>query len=88
MDSALSPAQAVANVRRAVAEHAIAIVDEGTGIDASWRVAKPSLTPIGVVFEGGKEIVDPETSAERVPDRAHRPRHRLSARRVPDPEAR
>jgi branched-chain amino acid transport system substrate-binding protein len=61
MDSALSPAQAVANVRRAVAEHAIAIVDEGTGIDASWRVAEPSLTPIGVVFEGGKEIVDPKT---------------------------
>ena len=61
MDSALSPAQAVANVRRAVAEHAIAIVDEGTGIDASWRVAEPSLTPIGVVFEGGKEIVDPKS---------------------------
>jgi len=61
MDSALSPAQAVANMRRAVGEHAIAVVDEGTGIDASWRVAAPSRTPIGVVFEGGKEIVDPAT---------------------------
>jgi ABC-type branched-subunit amino acid transport system substrate-binding protein len=61
LDSALSPARAVANVRRAVAEHAIAIVDEGTGIDASWRVAEPSLTPICVVFAGGKEIVDPKT---------------------------
>ena len=38
-DSALSPATAVANVRRAVGEHAVAIVDEGTGVDASWRVA-------------------------------------------------
>src|SRR5689334_11353476 len=49
MDSALSPAQAVANMRRAVGEHAVAVVDEGTGIDASWRVAAPSHTPIGVV---------------------------------------
>jgi branched-chain amino acid transport system substrate-binding protein len=61
MDSALSPARAVANVRRAVDEHAVAIVDEGTGIDASWRIARPSETPICVVFEGGKEIVNPQT---------------------------
>src|SRR6478672_4725038 len=42
MDSGLSPARAVANVRRAVGRHAVAIVDEGTGIDASWRVAAKS----------------------------------------------
>src|SRR5581483_7414381 len=54
-------ARAVVNIRRAVAEHAIAVVDEGTGIDASWRIARPSDTPICVVFEGGKEIVDPRT---------------------------
>jgi len=59
MDSALSPAQALANVRRAAAEHAIAIVDEGTGIDASWRVARG--VPICIVFQGGKESVDPAT---------------------------
>jgi len=60
-DSALAPARAVANVRRAVGQHAVAIVDEGTGIDASWRVAARSGTPIGVVFEGGRDVVDPET---------------------------
>jgi branched-chain amino acid transport system substrate-binding protein len=59
MDSALSPARALANVRRAAAEHAIAVVDEGTGIDASWRVARGM--PICIVFEGGKESVDPTT---------------------------
>jgi branched-chain amino acid transport system substrate-binding protein len=59
MDSALSPAQALANVRRAAAEHAVAIVDEGTGVDASWRVARG--TPIGIVFQGGKELVNPTT---------------------------
>lgn len=57
MDSGLSPATAVANVRRAAGEHAIAIVDEGTGIDASWRVARG--TPICIVFEGGSSAVDP-----------------------------
>src|SRR6266576_4261619 len=35
MDAALSPARAVANVRRAAGQGAVAIVDEGTGIDAS-----------------------------------------------------
>jgi branched-chain amino acid transport system substrate-binding protein len=59
MDSALSPALAVANVRRAADEHAIAVVDEGTGIDASWRVARGM--PICIVFEGGKESVNPAT---------------------------
>ena len=61
LDSALSPARAVANVRRAVADHAVAIIDEGTGIDASWRVAARAGLPIGVVFEGGEGIIDPQT---------------------------
>ena len=58
-DTGLSPARAVSNVRRAVDDHAVAIVDEGTGIDASWRVAARKHVPIGVVFAGGHEIVDP-----------------------------
>ena len=61
MDTALSPARAVANMRRAVGRHAIAVVDEGTGIDASWRIANGAGMPVGVVFEGGRQIVDPVT---------------------------
>ena len=61
MDTALSPARAVVNMRRAVAKHAVAVVDEGTGIDASWRVARGAGMPVGVVFEGGRQIIDPET---------------------------
>jgi branched-chain amino acid transport system substrate-binding protein len=56
-DSALSPARAVSNVRSAAGEHAVAIVDEGTGIDASWRVAHG--IPICVVFAGDTGAVDP-----------------------------
>jgi ABC-type branched-subunit amino acid transport system substrate-binding protein len=59
MDTALSPARAAANMRRAVGQHATAVVDEGTGIDASWRVAAKGGVPVGVVFEGGSQIVDP-----------------------------
>jgi ABC-type branched-subunit amino acid transport system substrate-binding protein len=61
MDTALSPARAVSNMRRAVGQHAVAVVDEGTGIDASWRVANDSGMPVGVVYEGGKQIVDAVT---------------------------
>ncbi|MBA3844712.1 MAG: ABC transporter substrate-binding protein, partial [Actinobacteria bacterium] len=60
MDSALSPARAVANVRRAVGDRAVGIVDEGTGIDASWRIAAKAHVPIGVVFEGGEQVIDPQ----------------------------
>jgi branched-chain amino acid transport system substrate-binding protein len=59
MDTALSPARAVANIRRAAARDAIAVIDEGTGIDASWRIAQGAGIPVGVVFEGGRQIVDP-----------------------------
>jgi ABC-type branched-subunit amino acid transport system substrate-binding protein len=57
MDTALSPARAVGNMRRAVGQHAIAVVDEGTGIDASWHIANG--IPVGVVYEGGRQIIDP-----------------------------
>jgi ABC-type branched-subunit amino acid transport system substrate-binding protein len=59
MDTGLSAARAVANVRHAVADGAIAIVDEGTGVNASWRVAAAKGVPIGIVFEGGEGLVDP-----------------------------
>ena len=61
MDTGLSPARAVANVRRAVSEGAIAIVDEGTGVDASWRVAARRGVPIGIVFAGGQSLVNAQT---------------------------
>jgi branched-chain amino acid transport system substrate-binding protein len=61
MDTGLSPARAVANVRRAVSDGAIAIVDEGTGVDASWRLAARRGVPIGIVFAGGQSLVDAGT---------------------------
>jgi branched-chain amino acid transport system substrate-binding protein len=61
MDNALSPARAVANVRQAVADGAVAIVDDGTGVDASWRIAATKGIPICIVFDGGSSLVNPRT---------------------------
>ena len=60
MDNGLSPRQAVANVRRAVADGAVAIVDEGTGVDASWRIARDANIPTCITYQGGTGLVDPD----------------------------
>jgi branched-chain amino acid transport system substrate-binding protein len=58
-DNAGSASRAVAAVRRAIAAHALAIVTDGTGVDASWRLAKDAEIPIGVVYDGDTSLVDP-----------------------------
>ena len=60
LDNALSPQKALQNVRTAVSRRAVAIVDEGTGIEASWRVANQARIPIAIVFQGGIGMVDVE----------------------------
>src|SRR5262245_14121652 len=51
-DNAASASRAVAATRRAIAAHALAIVTDGTGVDASWRLAKDAGIPIGIVYDG------------------------------------
>jgi branched-chain amino acid transport system substrate-binding protein len=58
-DTGGSPVTAVSNVRRAVDADALAIVDEGTGVDASWPLANKAHIPIGIVYQGGVGLVDP-----------------------------
>jgi branched-chain amino acid transport system substrate-binding protein len=60
VDNRLSPQSAVANVRRAVADDAVAVVDEGTGVDASWRIAADADLPLCITYQGGIGLVDPE----------------------------
>ena len=59
-DNALSPRKALANVRRAIEAGAIAIVDDGTGVDASWKAALEDHVPIGITYDGGGDLVDPK----------------------------
>jgi ABC-type branched-subunit amino acid transport system substrate-binding protein len=60
LDNALSPREAIANVREAVADGAVAIVDEGTGVDASWRIAADADIPLAITYQGGIGLVDVE----------------------------
>ena len=59
-DNGLSPQRAVDNVKQAVADGAVAIVDEGTGVDASWRIANDASIPLCIVYQGGVGLVDLE----------------------------
>jgi len=57
-DNALSPRRALGNIRRAIADGAVAIVDDGTGVDASWQIANDAHVPICVTYDGGDGLVD------------------------------
>jgi branched-chain amino acid transport system substrate-binding protein len=57
-DNALSPRKALSNIRRAIADGAVAIVDDGTGVDAGWETAQKANVPIGVTYDGGAGLVD------------------------------
>jgi ABC-type branched-subunit amino acid transport system substrate-binding protein len=58
-DTGLSPSTAVRNVRKAIADGAVAIVDEGTGVDASWQIARDADMPLAVTYQGGEGLIDP-----------------------------
>jgi branched-chain amino acid transport system substrate-binding protein len=60
-DDGLSARTAVANVRHAIADGAVAIVDEGTGVDASWERANSAGVPIAIIHQGAAHLVNPKT---------------------------
>jgi branched-chain amino acid transport system substrate-binding protein len=59
-DNHLSARQAVADTRRALGAHAVAIVTDGTGLDATWQLANREHVPIGITYDGGTGLVDIE----------------------------
>ena len=59
-DNALSPRKALSNIRRAISDGAVAIVDDGTGVDAGWKTANDAHVPIGITYDGGGGLVDLE----------------------------
>src|SRR3954469_4598702 len=58
-DNGGSPSRSVANIRRAVDRNAIAIVTDGTGVDAGWKVAAQKNIPIAITYDGDENLVDP-----------------------------
>ena len=60
-DNHLSARAAVQNARRAIEAGAVAIVTDGTGVDATWQLAKRSGVSIAITHDGGTGLVDAET---------------------------
>ena len=58
VDSGLSPATSSRNMAAAAADGAVAVIDEGTGVDASWEAANRAGLPIAVTYQGGASLVD------------------------------
>jgi ABC-type branched-subunit amino acid transport system substrate-binding protein len=58
LDHGNSVERALANARRAVAEHAAALVTDGVGAVAVAGVTGPANIPTFVTFEGGQDFVD------------------------------
>lgn len=61
LDNGASPQTAVANARTAVAAGAVVLITDGVGAAAVTEVTDPAVLPVFVVFEGGEDIVDPES---------------------------
>ncbi|MCA1834045.1 MAG: ABC transporter substrate-binding protein [Actinomycetota bacterium] len=57
LDSRQSPEQSTVNIREAIRLGAVAVVDEGTGVNASWQIARDAGMPIGIVYQGGADLV-------------------------------
>src|SRR5947207_12919099 len=59
-DNHLSARQAVEDTRRALDAGAVAIVTDGTGVDATWQLANRDRVPISLTYDGGTGLVDAE----------------------------
>jgi len=58
-DNGGSPANALADARKAVADRAAVLLTDGTGAASVASVTDPARLPVFVCFEGGSGIIDP-----------------------------
>lgn len=59
-DNHLSARQAVEDARRALDAGAVTIVTDGTGVDATWQLARREGVSICITYDGGSGLVDAE----------------------------
>jgi ABC-type branched-subunit amino acid transport system substrate-binding protein len=57
-DNHFSARSAVDDTRRALDAKALAIVTNGTGIDATWQLANRDHVPMDIAYDGGTGLVD------------------------------
>jgi ABC-type branched-subunit amino acid transport system substrate-binding protein len=59
-DNGGSPANALADARTAVSEHALALLTDGTGAVSVASVTDPAHLPVFICFDGGASLIDPQ----------------------------
>jgi len=59
-DNHLSARRAVEDTRRALGAGAVAIVTNGTGVDATWQLARRDDVVVCITYDGGTGLVDEE----------------------------
>lgn len=59
LDNGGQPARAQADARRAVQEHAVLLLTDGTGALGVASVSDPAHLPVVICFNGGADLVDP-----------------------------
>ena len=59
-DNHLSARQGVEDTRRALDAGAATIVTDGTGVDATWQLAKQKGVSLSITYDGGSGLVDAE----------------------------
>ena len=57
-DNHLSARQAVEDARRALDAGAVTIVTDGTGVDATWQLARQKGVSVAIAYDGGSGLVD------------------------------
>jgi ABC-type branched-subunit amino acid transport system substrate-binding protein len=60
LDNGGSPANALADARTAVSEHALALLSDGTGAVSVASVTDPAHLPVFICFDGGADLIDPQ----------------------------
>ncbi|MGI8610217.1 MAG: ABC transporter substrate-binding protein [Candidatus Dormibacteria bacterium] len=58
LDNRLSPSTAVDNVKKAAAEKAVAIIDDGYTSDATYAAARDAGIPLLINFDGNTTLID------------------------------
>jgi len=57
-DNHLSARRAVEDTRRALDAGAVAVVTDGTGVDATWQLARRDDVAVDIAYDGGTGLVD------------------------------
>ena len=83
LDHASSPATALANAREAVRRKAAVLLTDGTGVAGVGDITDRAALPTFILFQGGRDLVDPQAPPERVPARSGGRDHDPPARGLP-----